>query len=80
MREGARSCPHCGSDEKTGWSTDTYLDGVGLPDDTSYEEMCRDEFGSGQVRHGGSRRRILFMAIACVVTAVLVIGTLMALR
>lgn len=28
---GAKSCPECGSDENTGWSEDTYLDGVTLP-------------------------------------------------
>jgi len=38
---GAKSCPECGSDENTGWSEDTYLDGVSLPyedDDDSVEE------------------------------------------
>ncbi len=30
---GAKSCPECGSDERTGWSEDTYLDGVSLPDE-----------------------------------------------
>jgi len=28
---GSLSCPDCGSDEKTGWSEETYLDGVSLP-------------------------------------------------
>ncbi len=34
---GAKFCPECGSDENTGWSEDTYLDGVSLPgeDDTT---------------------------------------------
>ena len=27
----AKFCPECGSDEKTGWSEETYLDGVTLP-------------------------------------------------
>lgn len=27
----AKFCPECGSDDKTGWSEDTYLDGVSLP-------------------------------------------------
>lgn len=42
---GAESCPECGSDERTGWSEDTYLDGVSLPggedDDDSAEERSR---------------------------------------
>ena len=29
----AKSCPECGSDENTGWSEDTYLDGISLPDE-----------------------------------------------
>lgn len=29
---GSLSCPECGSDERTGWSEETYLDGVSLPD------------------------------------------------
>ncbi len=27
----AKSCPVCGSDEKTGWSEDTMYDGLDLP-------------------------------------------------
>lgn len=30
---GARACPYCGADERTGWSEETYLDGVDLPED-----------------------------------------------
>lgn len=30
---GAPACPHCGADEHTGWSEETYLDGIDLPDD-----------------------------------------------
>lgn len=35
----AKCCPECGSDENTGWSEDTYLDGVTLPgeDDGEHE-------------------------------------------
>ena len=44
----ARACPHCGSDERTGWSQQTYLDGIDLPDDSEYDEMVANEFGTGQ--------------------------------
>ncbi len=27
----AKSCPDCGSDERTGWSVDTMYDGLDLP-------------------------------------------------
>jgi len=29
----AKFCPECGSDDQTGWSEDTYLDGVSLPEE-----------------------------------------------
>ncbi|MBN2035726.1 MAG: zinc ribbon domain-containing protein [Chitinispirillaceae bacterium] len=76
IRMNARSCPHCGSDEQTGWSSKTYLDEVGLPDDTSYEEIRLKEFGNGSSRHRMSRRRLLFIVVASIVTAVFVAGTL----
>ena len=41
----AKACPHCGSDENTGWSEDTYLDGIGLYDDSDYEAFIHREFG-----------------------------------
>ena len=42
----ARACPDCGSDERTGWSDKTYLDGIDLPgmDENDYEEMLTKEF------------------------------------
>jgi len=43
------ACPECGSDERTGWSEKTYLDGVdlGIDDDCNdddYEDMKQREF------------------------------------
>ncbi|MCL2689578.1 MAG: hypothetical protein FWE57_07010 [Chitinispirillia bacterium] len=45
---GARACPDCGSDDRTGWSDKTYLDGLGLPDmdESEYEELRSKEFSS----------------------------------
>lgn len=45
---GARACPHCGADEKTGWNEDaTRYDGVDLPDpDFDYDDFVKQEFGS----------------------------------
>ena len=34
----ARACKHCGSDERTGWSQDTYLDGLDLPEPEDYQD------------------------------------------
>jgi glutaredoxin len=46
---GAAACPYCGADERTGWSEDTYLDGIELPEDagTDYERMIERETGDG---------------------------------
>jgi hypothetical protein len=48
MKKDAHACPHCGSDETTGWSPHTYLDGINMQDETSYEEIRQNEFGDGR--------------------------------
>ena len=32
VSSNALACPHCGSDEQTGWSADTMYDDLDLPD------------------------------------------------
>jgi hypothetical protein len=62
----ARACPNCGSDENTGWSENTYLDGIDLPfDDDDYEEVKKREFGGGK---GGGR--VNWMAVVGVAVLV----------
>jgi hypothetical protein len=47
--QSARVCPECGSCEETGWSEDTYLDGVSLPEEEfDYDEYVRKEFGENK--------------------------------
>jgi uncharacterized membrane protein YvbJ len=41
----AKACPECGSDDQTGWSTNTYLDGIDIPDSDDYNEIMEREFG-----------------------------------
>lgn len=50
---GAASCPECGSCEQTGWSDQTYLDGIELPpdpeedpDERAAREFLEREFGT----------------------------------
>jgi hypothetical protein len=50
LKRSARACPHCGSDERTGWSDKTYLDGIDLENDFEYGETLRTEFGVGGKR------------------------------
>ena len=41
----AKACPQCGSDESTGWSEQTYIDGIDLLDSEEYAEIHEREFG-----------------------------------
>ncbi len=49
---GAKACPHCGADERSGWNEDdTRYDGLDLPDeafaDENTERAARKEHGRG---------------------------------
>jgi hypothetical protein len=50
VNRGAHACPHCGADERTGWSDQTYLDGIDLGEDIDYDEMVENEFPSQHPR------------------------------
>ena len=51
---GAKACPECGSDEKTGWSEYAHVGGLNLPDEEfDHEEFTRREFGAGEIRPRG---------------------------
>ena len=73
----AKACPYCGSDESTGWSENTYLDGIDLPDEESYKEAYANEFGK-DVQWW--RQRLWIVVTAFVVLAVFVAGALWVLR
>jgi len=51
---GAKACPECGSDEKTGWSENTVYDGTGIedPEEFDYTDWRRRELGAGRRRSG----------------------------
>lgn len=78
IKKTAKVCPHCGSDEKTGWSSQTYLDGIDLPDESSYEEIRQNEFGEGTRSPG--LRRMWIIITAFVVLAVVIFGIFAAFR
>lgn len=42
---GAMACPHCGADARTGWSEETYLDGVDLPGEAESAGSRADDDG-----------------------------------
>lgn len=42
----APSCPECGSCDRTGWSEEADLSGLGIPEqDFDYDDFLRREFG-----------------------------------
>ncbi len=45
---GAHACPHCGSDENTGWSENAYLANLGIYTEDDYQETIEREFGGGE--------------------------------
>lgn len=45
---GAKACPECGADERTGWSEEAASGGLDLPDEEfDYEQFVKSEFGGG---------------------------------
>jgi hypothetical protein len=74
INANARACPECGSDEATGWSDRTYLDGIDLPDEEAYEEIKNNEFGDGEKKKGGPYGRLWIWVTGIVVLAVFVLG------
>ena len=47
---GAKACPECGSDEKTGWSMKARSDHLDLPEeDFDYEDFVKREFGGERI-------------------------------
>lgn len=43
IKRNAKSCRHCGSDDSTGWSNDTYMDGIDVPEEGDYEDGLERE-------------------------------------
>jgi hypothetical protein len=73
----AKACRDCGSDDNTGWSENSYLDGIDLPfDDDEYEEMKEKEFGNGRRNiRGKSGFRINWkMVIGIIVLAAMLLA------
>lgn len=71
----ALACPECGSDAETGWSDDTYLDGLELPDDDAYEEFLERELGvtrSGKGERNAGWRRVAWVVILALLLPLIV--------
>jgi ssDNA-binding Zn-finger/Zn-ribbon topoisomerase 1 len=73
---GAKACPECGSDEKTGWSEKTVYDGTDIPnpDEIDYQKVIERE---GLATPKLPRKRlVLLLLIAVVVLICIVLGAL----
>lgn len=44
IRKKSTVCTSCGSDERTGWSDQTYLDGIDIDFEEQYEDIKSEEF------------------------------------
>jgi hypothetical protein len=67
---GRKSCPHCGSDERSGWSDETGQDALDLPgEDFNYRDFVEKEFGGGGRR---TRPALLWWIVGLVMVAVLI--------
>ena len=68
----AKSCPECGSDEKTGWSETAYAGSLGLPDEEfDHDEFVKEEFGGGQPKPRGISW--LWWAVAVILAGLLLV-------
>ena len=74
VRVGALACKECGADEKTGWSSDAYLDDLDLP--PSLEPEIPDTFEEFERLTTKPRRLRHWLVVALVVVLViaLVVG------
>jgi len=77
---GARACPHCGSDERTGWAEDADKWAAGIPtgyaedDEFDYDEFIRRELpdqAGGRARLKRWLAIILALAVAAFLIAAL---------
>lgn len=60
IKRNAVSCRHCGSDDRTGWSEGTYLDGLDLPEEGDYEEgLEREGFRKPKAGKGVGGNRVV---------------------
>ncbi|MFP4014055.1 MAG: zinc ribbon domain-containing protein [Chitinispirillaceae bacterium] len=70
----AQFCRHCGADERTGWSDQTYLDGIDLPDPEEYEELREKEFGKKRTGSTSIGWRTIVGLLLLVVMVLFLVG------
>lgn len=76
ISRNASVCKHCGSDERTGWSDGTYLDGIDLPEEVNYEELCENEFGPKKITRKSDWKLITGILLLITIFLAFIIGNL----
>ena len=71
VKEGAPACPHCGSDERTGWSDTAYLQQLGVSPD--YDEEAYQETIEREIAPSKSRFSIARLLTGAVVTVMVIV-------
>ena len=70
----AKSCPECGACDKSGWSGEPDVGGLGLPDeDFDYQKFVAEEFEGGQKK---SSMQWVWWAVALLLVIALIWGSL----
>lgn len=77
IRRDAVSCRHCGSDDRTGWSEATYLDGLDLPEEGDYEEGLEREGFRGPAGGKGVTVNKLVMGLVSAFLILVFLGFLL---
>lgn len=55
VRKGAKACPDCGADDRSGWRDEAAEDGLNLPDsEFDYDRFVENEWGRPEKSPGGS--------------------------
>jgi len=72
VRKGAKACPDCGADDRSGWRDEAASDGLDLPDgDFDYDRFVENEWGNRKTPRGGS--------LIWWITGVILLGALLSL-
>lgn len=82
IKANATACTHCGSDEKTGWSDKTYLDGIDTGDyEPDYADAVAKEFpayaNSSRPENKKNRWQVVVGGLLLVVALLYLVRTLL---
>jgi hypothetical protein len=69
IKRNAKACRHCGSDDSTGWSEATYLDGIDLPEADDYADGLEREGFAARADGGRTKadpKRLIAGAVASI--------------